>query len=118
MDQERNKSKKLNTSFLGKRLRFAMLISSEELAAAPQHMKRDLSAELMTVEGYIGTADIEDAVMYIFDGHANINAVVNRVKRIGFASAGPVEEPVFIKDSQIHYPEYRKYRNYRYSHIR
>ena len=105
-------------AYLGKRLRFAMLISAEELQQAPQYMKRDLYAELLISPDYIGTAEAEDAVLYIFDGHANIDAAVARAKRIGFATAGPVVEPVFVKDSQIHRPEHRRYRNYRYSHIR
>jgi len=97
-----------------KRIRFAVLISNEELDAAPLDMKRDFNAELMMTEGYIGICRIEDATLFIFRGNADTKGVVKKGKRIGFTSIGPVEDPVFLPDSQIKRPNYRRYPNYRY----
>ena len=101
-------------AFLGRRIRFAILISAEELATVPLDMKRDFNSELMMTEGYIGICQIEDATLFVFDGRADTQGVVKRAKRIGFTSVGPVLEPVFLQDSQIKRPDYRRYRNNRY----
>ena len=101
-------------AFVGRRLRFAVLIGAEELATVPIEMKRDFNAELMMTEGYIGICKIENATLFVFNGQANIQGVVKKAKRIGFTSVGPVEDPVFLPDSQIQRPAYRRYRNNRY----
>ncbi len=99
---------------LGKRIRFAILISNEELDTAPLDMKRNFNSELMMTEGYIGIHRIAEATLFIFNAIADTDEVVRKAKRLGFKSVGPVLEPVFLQDSQIQRPDYRKYPNYRY----
>ncbi len=101
-------------AFVGRRLRFAVLISAEELASAPMDMKRDFNSELMMTEGYKGICSIDRATLFIFDGRADISGVVKKARKIGFTSVGPVQEPVFLEDSQIQRPEYKRYRYNRY----
>lgn len=97
-----------------RRIRFAVLISNEELDTAPLDMKRDFNAELMMTEGYIGICRIEDATLFIFRANVDTKGAAEKGKRIGFTSIGPVEDPVFLPDSQIKRPDYRRHPNYRY----
>ena len=105
----------------GRKLRHGMIIRLEDYRAAPASMKRDFAAELMTI-GHLGTIDYEDENirLYIFRNCDQMEKTVKAAKSIGFESAGPVEEPVFIDDRDIqqkpryNYPRtYRRQENYR-----
>ena len=98
-----------------KRLRFAMLVSSEEWSASPKDMRRDFMAELLMINGYIGAMHDETigAEWFVFGNPEASKEAAGKAKRIGFESAGPVVDPQFIENAALRLPQRpRTYRRY------
>lgn len=98
-----------------RRLRFAMIISSEEWSISPRDMRRDFMAELLMIGGYIGAMHDETngAEWFIFGDPEASKEAAAKAKRIGFESAGPVTDPQFIENAALRMPQrQRTYRRY------
>lgn len=86
------------------RFRKGAAVALEELS--DKRKKKELVTELAMISGYVGFIDIEDygVRVYVFTNDESAQAMVKEARKIGFRTAGEVEESLALKNTELQRP--------------
>ena len=96
-----------------KRMRYGFGVGLEEYSRRNIGMVRDLQAEILTSEDYIGYFDAYEGTLrvFVFDREAERDRILKEARRIGFDSAGGCEGILSISNADLQRPHLNKIRN-------
>ena len=96
-----------------KRMRYGLGVGLEEYSPNNRNMVRDLQAELLTSQGYIGYFDTYEGTMrvFVFDKEDERDRIVKEARSIGFGSAGLCEGIISISNAELQRPHLDKIKN-------
>ena len=86
------------------RIRNAAAIGLNEISDRTK--TRELVTELAMICGYIGYIDVEEfgVRVYVFTDAESAEKMIKEAKKIGFRTAGEVEDTIVIKNTELERP--------------
>ena len=96
------------------RIRQGIIIGKAELKDS--FKRRELVSVLICMHEYIGYVDIfdETARLYVFSSDAGACKALREAKKMGYRTAGRVDEQIFIRNSDLNRPHLNRLRGYEF----